>query len=94
MKYQTLKTGEPLEVYANVIKKVSSKMQTRFVDAPGDHKVSILFCPVISRIGSDAETALATIKGKLHPHLREDCFNPTVSLTCVVSVTKFPLDQT
>lgn len=64
VKYQILKSGNPLEVYHQVIQKVESKYRVRFVEAPGDHKVSILFCPVISRIGSDAETAIATIKGK------------------------------
>lgn len=64
VKYQILKSGNLLDVYHQVIKKVASKYQVRFVEAPGDHKVSILFCPVISRIGSDAETAIATIKGK------------------------------
>lgn len=54
----------PLNVYRDVIKKVTSQSQVHFVDAPGDHAVSLLFCNVISRIGSDAETAIATIKGK------------------------------
>ncbi|TWW69005.1 hypothetical protein D4764_19G0008030 [Takifugu flavidus] len=62
VKYQILKSGNPLDVYHQVIKKVARKSRVRFVEAPGDHKVSILFCPVISRIGSDAETAIATIK--------------------------------
>eukprot|EP00066_Takifugu_rubripes_P029756 XP_011619022.1 PREDICTED: uncharacterized protein LOC105419260 isoform X3 [Takifugu rubripes] len=62
VKYQILKSGNPLDVYHQVIKKVSRKSRVRFVEASGDHKVSILFCPVISRIGSDAETAIATIK--------------------------------
>lgn len=63
VKYQMLKSGNPLVVYQQVIKKVSS-YHLRVVEAPGDHEVSILFCPVISRIGTDAETAIATIQGK------------------------------
>lgn len=63
VKYQILKSGNQLDVYKKVIKKVAN-FRIRFVEAPGDHAVSILFCPVISRIGSDAETAIATIKGK------------------------------
>lgn len=64
VKYQILQSGNPLDVYQQVIQKVARKRLVCFVEAPGDHKVSILFCPVISRIGSDAETAIATIKGK------------------------------
>lgn len=63
--YQKLDSGKSPNVSNQVIKNVKSKFRVRFRETTGqDHKVSILLCPVMSRIGSDAEAAIASIKGK------------------------------
>lgn len=62
--YQKLDNGKSPTVSNEVIKKVTSKIGVRFKDTTGDHKVSILLCPVISRIGSDVEAAISSINGK------------------------------
>lgn len=62
--YQKLDSGKSPTVSNEVIKKVTSKRGVRFKETTGDHKVSILLCPVISRIGSDAEAAITSINGK------------------------------
>lgn len=64
VRYQKLDAGMSPTLSKQVIKKVTSKMRVQFTETSGDHKVSILLCPVISRIGSDAEAAIASIQGK------------------------------
>lgn len=64
VRYQKLNSEKSQNVSNQVIKKVTNKIGVRFKETSSDHKVSILLCPVISRIGSDAEAAIASIKGK------------------------------
>ena len=64
VQFQKLDNGEPLKVSKTVIKKVTCKNGVSFIETTRDHKVSLLFCPVMSRIQSDAEAAIACIKGK------------------------------
>lgn len=64
VRYQILDQDKSPKVSKQVIKKVTSKTGVTFNETTEDHKVSILFCPVISRIGSDAEVAIASIKGE------------------------------
>lgn len=64
VRYQKLGSQKSENVSNQVIKKVTSKIGVNFKETSGDHKVSILLCPVISRIGSDAEAAIASIPGK------------------------------
>lgn len=67
VRYQILDSGKCPKISKKVIQKVTSKIGVFFRETKEDHEVSILFCPVISRIGSDAEAAIASIKGKGPP---------------------------
>lgn len=54
------------------VKKNFSKI--RFVEDNEDHKVTILFCPISSRIGADVTAAMTEVKGEEYYNAFRHCF--------------------
>ncbi len=66
MTYQTVVSGKTFDADKQLMQKVKhqGRNDVQFVENNGDHRVSVVFCPITSRIGSDVEAAMDDVKGK------------------------------
>lgn len=68
MKYQKIVTGKTFNADAqlmdNVGEQVQGWVQHRFIENNEDYQITIVFCPISSRIGTDVEAAMTKVKGK------------------------------
>ncbi|XP_020497672.2 uncharacterized protein [Labrus bergylta] len=77
-KYKMVVSGTTFGAHQKFLDKVKAKVE--LTESSDNHKITILFCVVSSRVGSDVEAAMAEVKGEkkvilvLMHHLRE----PTV----------------
>lgn len=62
--YRSLVTGQTFGAHMQLMDQVKGKCkgQVQFVENSEDYQVTIVFCPIISRVGSDVEAAMNRIK--------------------------------
>lgn len=67
VKYQKIVTGKTFNADAqlmdNVGEQVQGWVQHRFIENNEDYQITIVFCPISSRIGTDVEAAMTKVKG-------------------------------
>lgn len=67
MAYQVVVSGKTFDADKQLMNKVLTDPalnQVQFVENQLNHQITILFCPVSSRVGTDVEAALGHVKGK------------------------------
>lgn len=61
--YQTIVCGETFGAYDHMMKTIKENLcEVKFVENKKDHSVTILFCPISSRIGVDVKAAMSEVK--------------------------------
>ena len=63
MKFLSVVTGETLGCHQEINRHLSSRGWTE-VDYPEDGDVTVVYCPVVSRLGTDIQAALEKIPCK------------------------------
>lgn len=92
--YQTVVSGKTFGAHKELIEKVTHQCQNRvrLIDSSDDAKITIVFCPITSRILSDVEAAMADVKGKgkmFQPvHIEIEIAYHLLSF-CELGITKF-----
>lgn len=63
--YRILVNGKTFNAEQQLMNQVIAKNQSgvEFVESSEGHQITILFCPISSRIGSDVDAAMRLIKG-------------------------------
>ncbi|CAJ1077626.1 uncharacterized protein LOC117824654 isoform X3 [Xyrichtys novacula] len=64
VKYKMFVSGKTFGAHEHFMKKVEDKFQGRaqLIDSNDDHQVTILFCPIVSRMVTDIQAAMADVK--------------------------------
>lgn len=63
--YRILVSGKTFNADKRLMEKVIGQSQeVGFVESSEGHQITVLFCPISSRIGSDVEAAMSCVKGK------------------------------
>lgn len=65
--YQVVVSGKTFGADVQLMRKVLKSQfqdQVEFVESSTDHQVTVLLCPICSRIGSDVDAAVSEVKGK------------------------------
>ncbi|XP_074540639.1 uncharacterized protein LOC141801491 isoform X2 [Halichoeres trimaculatus] len=63
VKYKKVVSGETFGADQKFMEKVKAQLQgrTRLNESRDDHQITILFCPITSRVGSDVEAAMSQV---------------------------------
>ncbi|XP_073348865.1 uncharacterized protein [Pagrus major] len=63
--YKSVVSGKTFGADAQLMKKVEDQCQdsVQFVARSEDHKITVLFCPISSRIGADVDAAMSDVEG-------------------------------
>ena len=66
VKYKVAVSGKTYGAERQLMNKVRCQMQdgVKLVECSEGHQITVLFCPVVSRVGSDVEAAMSDVKGK------------------------------
>lgn len=56
--------GQTFNAHEQLMKSVTNQHKIQFVETSEDHQITVLFCPVVSRIATDVDTAMGEVKGK------------------------------
>ncbi|CAJ1077627.1 uncharacterized protein LOC117824654 isoform X4 [Xyrichtys novacula] len=64
VKYKMVVSGKTFGAHEHFMKKVEDKFQGRaqLIESNDDHQVTILFCPIVSRMVTDIQAAMADVK--------------------------------
>lgn len=58
-------SGKTFDAHSQLLDKVKTSGEPDLIlDEQEDSQVAIVFCPVVSRVGTDAEAALSKVTGK------------------------------
>ena len=65
--YRMVVTGTTFDAHDQLTEKVKNEVKNQFdlvQSNSNDYDVTIVFCPIVSRMGPDVESALRDVKGK------------------------------
>lgn len=64
--YRSVVSGKTFNADLQLMTKVEQQCQdgVQLVKTTCDHKVTVLFCPISSRVGADVDAAMSDIEGK------------------------------
>lgn len=84
--YQKIVNGKTFGADTQLIEQLEKKLtNVKLVENTLDHKITILFCPISSRIGADVTAAMNEVKGKENYNTPKPffvCFLPIIVLIC------------
>lgn len=59
-------SGRTFDAHVQLLQEVKNQLPDRvlFIESSKDAQITVVFCPISSRIGSDVEAAMTDVKGK------------------------------
>lgn len=67
--YHTIVSGKTFGAHDELMNRVKRDLsEVDFLESNKDHRVTILFCPISSRIGADVVSAMSEVKGEEYNH--------------------------